>query len=97
MSRSVWKFCIRYMKPMVRFAEQVARGTRTSSRKSSAVSEDLLPIFSSFLETEKPLSELGTRKNEQPWAPLSGCVLTSIVTKSARVPLVMNVFWPLMM
>ena len=60
------------------------------------MSDAWLPIFSSFFETAKPGSAVGTRKNEQPCAPASGSVLASSVTKSARVPLVMKVFWPLM-
>jgi hypothetical protein len=67
-----------------------------SSKKSSAVSLDLLPIFFSAFETVKPLVFVGTRKKEQPCAPASGLVFASSVMKSARVPFVMKVFWPLM-
>ena len=60
------------------------------------MSLEWLPIFFSFLATLKPLVFVGTRKKQQPCAPASGRVFTSSVTKSARVPLVMNVFEPLM-
>jgi hypothetical protein len=34
-------------------------------------------------------------RNEIPWWPPSSVVLTAVTTKSARTPLVMNVFDPL--
>ncbi len=67
-----------------------------SSKWSSAVSLEWLPIFFSFFATWKPFVFVGTRKKLQPCAPCSGRVLTSSVTKSARVPFVMNVLEPLM-
>ena len=33
-----------------------------------------------------------TTRNESPWWPPSGVVLTAVTMKSARTPLVMNVF-----
>ena len=69
---------------------------RMSSKWSSAVSLEWLPIFFSFLATSKPFVFVGTRKKLQPCAPASGFVFTSSVTKSARVPFVMYVLAPLM-
>ena len=45
-----------------------------SSKWSSAVSLEWLPIFLSFFATWKPLVFVGTRKKLQPCAPCSGRV-----------------------
>ena len=69
---------------------------RQSSKNSSAVSLDQLPIFFSFLLTWKPFTSVGKVTIEMPACPASGCVFSIRVMKSARVPLVMKVFEPLM-
>src|SRR3954469_20367622 len=62
---------------------------------SSAVSDACQPSFSSLRETVKPSMPFSRTKKERPWCPPAGVVFTAVTTKSARTPLVMNVFEPL--
>ena len=59
------------------------------------MSEACQPSFSSLRETLKPSMPFSITRNEMPWWPPSGVVLTAVTTKSARTPFVMNVFEPL--
>ena len=76
-------------KPMPSSPSRASPGTRTSTSESSAVSEDRMPSLSSFLATLKPGRSVSTRNNDTPeWSPGLPAVRTTIVQKSARVPLV---------
>ncbi len=52
------------------------------------------PSFSSLRETLKPSMPFSITRNEIPWWPPSSVVFTAVTTRSARTPLVMNVFDP---
>jgi hypothetical protein len=69
-------------------------GTRQSANDSSAVSEQSQPILSSLRDTVKPGVSLSMTSRLMPDAP-GPPVRTAVVTKSARVPEVMNILAPL--
>ena len=70
-----------------------ATGTRQPSKWSSAVSLAHQPVFLSFLLASKPGVPFSMTSSEMPPWP-GPPVRTAVVTKSARVPLVMKVFAP---
>ena len=67
---------------------RLAAGTRTSTKDSSAVSEQCQPSFSSRRPTVNPGVPLSITSSATPPAP-GPPVRTAVVTKSARTPLVM--------
>jgi hypothetical protein len=80
------------LKPSPSTPSSASPGTRTPSRCSSAVSEARIPTLSSFCATSKPGRSVSTRNSEMPPHGSAGsrsAVRTTMVTKSARVPLVM--------
>ena len=83
------------MKPCPSSPIRLVSGTRTLSYTNSAVSLDQLPIFSSFLLTEKPGVSVGTMISDMPLNDFPGVVRTSRQTQSACTPLVMNSLLPL--
>jgi len=60
------------------------------------VSEQWLPIFSSFLDTVNPGVSVGKTIIVTPAYPALGSVFVARVMYFARVPFVMNVLAPLM-
>ena len=62
---------------------RLAAGTRTSTKDSSAVSEQRQPIFSSLRVTVNPGVPFSTTSSETPAAP-GPPVRTAVTTKSAR-------------
>jgi len=74
-------------------------GTRQSTKVISAVSWDLKPILSSFLPFSKPGVPSSTAMSEIPvyGGSAFASVLAATSTRSQSRPLLMNVFWPLMM
>ena len=67
-------------------------GTRTSTKDSSAVSEQCQPIFSSRRVDGEPGRAVSIDQQARSPACPGPPVRTAVVTKSARTPLVMNVF-----
>lgn len=75
-------------KPVFSSPIRFATGTRTSTKESSAVSEQCQPSFSSRRPTVNPGVPLSITSRLS--SPLPGkSVQTAVVTKSARAPLVM--------
>ncbi len=72
------------MNPWRSRPRMLAAGTRTSSKKISAVLEARWPILSSTLPTVIPGVSRGTRKAVTPRAPLAGAVLAKRYTGSPR-------------
>ncbi len=72
-------------------------GTRTSSKKSSAVSCALRPSFCRFLPFLKPSMPSSTTMSEVPWALAcaSGLVTATMMWVSPTMPLEMKVLLPL--
>jgi hypothetical protein len=94
MSRSTAKFIMIIGNAPCSGPMRFATGTRQLSNDSSAVSLAHQPVFLSFLLTEKPGVPRSITTSEMPACP-SPPVRTAQVTKSARVPDVMNVLAPL--
>ena len=84
-----------YRNPFPSSPIRLRRGTRTSSKNSSAVSLLWRSIFRSRLLTVKPFESVGTTKRLTPSAPAPP-VRAASITKWARVPLVMKVLAPRM-
>jgi hypothetical protein len=72
---------------------RLSTGTRQPSKCSSAVSLAHHPVLFSFLDTVKPGVPRSITSSETPPWPAPP-VRTAVVTKSARVPDVMNVLAP---
>ena len=86
---------MRWTKPPPSLPTRLAAGTRTSSKNSSAVSCALMPTLSRLRPRSKPGMPRSTASSEKPCAPLSGSVRATTSTRSALMPLVMNVLDPL--
>ena len=74
---------------------RLATGTRTSSKNSSAVSWACMPILSRLRPRSKPSMPRSSTSSDMPRWRWAGSVLTAVITRSALMPLVMNVFEPL--
>ena len=85
---------IRCTKPPPRLPSRLAAGTATSSKNSSAVSCACMPILSSLRPRLKPGMPRSTTSRLMPRAPASGSVRATTMTRSALMPLVMNVLAP---
>ena len=70
-------------------------GTRTSVKNSSAVSWACMPILSRLRPRSKPSMPRSSTSSDMPRWRWRGSVLTAVMTRSALIPLVMNVFEPL--
>ena len=70
-------------------------GTRTSVNASSAVSWACWPSLSRLRPRAKPGIPRSTTSSEMPACRAVGSVFTAVTTRSALIPLVMNVFAPL--
>ena len=86
-----------WMNPLSYSPIMLELGTRTFSKNSSAVSDSGWPTLSSLRPREKPSVPFSTAKSVMPLAFFSGVVRVATMTRSALLPLVMNVFDPLMM
>src|SRR5512141_2977408 len=73
----------------------LASGTRTSSKRTSEVSEARCPILSSFFPVETPGVSRGTTKADKPLCPLDRSVEAKTVYWEACAPFVMKHFRPL--
>ena len=94
-SRSSWNCSICMVKPMPRWPTTLRFGTRTSSKKSCAVSDEFMPILWIFCLVMPGLS-IGTMISDFAlWGAASASVLTSRQHQSALSPLVIHIFWPL--
>ncbi len=94
-SRSCGSFSIRCRKPEFSPPSRFLAGTRTSSKNSSAVSCALRPTFSRLRPRENPGMPRSTTSRLSPLAPgACGSVLATTITRSALMPLLMNVFDP---
>ena len=95
-SRSCWSFCIIIMKPPPSAPSRFAAGTRQSSKNSSLVSCDAMPILWRRLPFVNPLRFASTTNIEIPRCAFfgSGSVFAATITRSHSWPFEMNVFWP---
>ena len=59
------------------------------------MSDARCPILSSFRPRSKPGMPRSIASSEIPLWPAAGSVFTTVTTRSARMPLLMNVFAPL--
>ena len=71
-------------------------GTRTSSKKICAVSDERIPILSSFRATSTPLLFIGTQISDLLRCLGPSPVLASRQIQSALTPLVIHILPPLM-
>ena len=74
---------------------RLATGTRTSSKKSSAVSWPWRPSLSRLRPRSKPGIPRSMTSSDIPAWRWVGSVLTATITRSALMPLVTKVFEPL--
>ena len=81
-----------WRKPVPSAPTRFVAGTRTPSKRSSAVSLQCQPILRSR-ERDTPGRSVSITSSEIPRCP-GPPVRTAVVTKSARVPEVMNVLAP---
>ena len=99
-SRSCASCCINWIKPLPSAEpSRLALGTRTSEKKTSAVSAAFWPSFSRLRPRVKPPSpstcSVSTMISETPLAASLGSVLATRQINSAVMPLERKVFWPL--
>ena len=85
------------LKPWPSLPSRFSLGTMQSSKIRSQVELPRIPIFFSFLPTEKPGKELSTMKAEMPWLPALGSVMAKTTMVLATVPLVIKHLEPLRM
>ena len=85
------------MKPPPSAPSRFAAGTRQSSKNSSEVSCDAMPILWRRLPFAKPLRFASTTNSEMPLCAFfgSGSVFAATMTRSQSWPFEMNVFAPL--
>ena len=86
------------MKPAPSGPRRFAAGTRQSSKNSSDVSCDAMPILWRRLPLWKPFRSASTMNSEMPRCAFagSGSVFAATTTMSQSWPFEMNVFAPLM-
>src|SRR3984893_5392417 len=93
LSRSCGRRSIMYVKPRLSSPSRFSAGPWASLKKSSAVSASAWPTLCSGPPGVKPGVSPSTRKSEMSRRPVP--VRAATTTRSARDPLVMNVFEPL--
>ncbi len=93
--RSCGSFVTSERKPEPSSPSRFATGTCTSVKNSSAVSCACMPIFSRLRPRSKPSMPRSTTTSDMPAWRCVGSVFTAVITRSALMPLVMNVFDPL--
>ncbi len=82
--RSCGSRSIMAMKPRSTSPMRLASGTRTSVKKSSAVSDSSWPTLSSLRPRSKPAMPVSTPNSVMPLAPFSGEVRAATTTRSAE-------------
>ena len=82
-------------KPAPSSPRRLATGTCTSVKNSSAVSCACMPTFSRLRPRSKPWHPRSSTTSDMPACRCVGSVFTAVMTRSALIPLVMNVFDPL--
>ena len=92
--RSWARLSIRDPKPLPSSPRRLATGTSTSLKNSSAVSCECRPTFSRLRPRSKPGMPRSSTISEMPRWRCVGSVFTAVITRSALMPLVMNVFDP---
>ena len=83
------------LKPSPSAPRRLAAGTAQSLKCSATVGEARMPIFLSFLPTEKPGVPFSTRNAVTPRARLDGSSVANTVITSAWSPLVHHCLEPL--
>ena len=93
--RSCGSLVTRDRNPEPSSPNRLATGTCTSVKNSSAVSCACMPIFSRLRPRSKPGMPRSRIRSDMPAWRWLGSVFTAVMTRSALMPLVMNVLDPL--
>ena len=94
-SRSWGRLVTSETNPVPSSPSRLSTGTRTSSKNSSAVSWACMPTFSRLRPRSNPSMPRSITSSDMPRCRWVGSVFTAVITRSALMPLVMNVFDPL--